>query len=98
MCMICRSLFVLFVLLLLDIVMSVLLQFTESYYPFGIFKIFLSNYNPVYICLQVFLPVTCMVLKRLEKLMLHFLLTLLQITPHLQLVIRLENLHGYSVN
>jgi hypothetical protein len=36
-----RSLFVLF---LLYIVLSVLVRFTASDYPFGIFKLFLNNY------------------------------------------------------
>jgi uncharacterized membrane protein len=36
--MFCRSLFV-----LLAIVLSVLLRFTDSDYPFGIFKLFLSS-------------------------------------------------------
>ena len=40
MCMFCRSLFVLFNL---AIVLSVLLRFTDSDYPFGIFKLFLWN-------------------------------------------------------
>jgi hypothetical protein len=39
-CMFCRSLFVLFPL---AIVLSVLLRFTDSDYPFGIFKLFLIN-------------------------------------------------------
>ena len=39
--MFCRSLFVLFIL---DIVLSVLLRFTASYYPFDIFKLCFSNY------------------------------------------------------
>ena len=39
MCMFCRSLFVLF---LLAIVLSVLLRFTDSDYPSGIFKLFLK--------------------------------------------------------
>ena len=39
MCIFCRSLFVLF---LLDIVFAVLLRFTDSDYPFGIFKLFLT--------------------------------------------------------
>ena len=39
MCMFCRSLFVLF---LLVIVLSVLHRFTDSDYPFGIFKLFLK--------------------------------------------------------
>ena len=38
MCMLCRSLFVLF---LLNIVFAVL-RFTDSEYPFGIFKLFLT--------------------------------------------------------
>ena len=42
MCMVCRSLFVLF---LLAVVLSVLLQFTDSDYPFGIVKLFLYSYN-----------------------------------------------------
>ena len=40
MCMFCRSLFAPF---LLHIVLSVLLQFMDSDYPFGIFKFFLLN-------------------------------------------------------
>ena len=40
MCMFCRSLFVLF---LLAILLSVLFQFTDSDYPFGIFKLFLYD-------------------------------------------------------
>ena len=40
-CMFSRSMFVLF---LLAIVLSVLLRFTDSDYPFGIFKLFLINY------------------------------------------------------
>jgi len=40
MCMLCRSLFVPF---LLAIVLSVLLRFADSNYPFGIFKLFLQN-------------------------------------------------------
>ena len=43
MCMFCRSLFVLLGFFLLAIVMSVLLLFTYSDYPFGIFKLFLMN-------------------------------------------------------
>ena len=39
MCMFCRSFFVLF---LLAIVLSVILRYTDSDYPFGIFKLFLS--------------------------------------------------------
>jgi hypothetical protein len=39
--MFCRSLFVVFILFLLDIVLSVL-RFTDSNYPFDIFKLFLS--------------------------------------------------------
>ena len=38
MCMFCRSLFV-----LLTIVMPVLLRYTDSDYPFGIFKLFLID-------------------------------------------------------
>ena len=38
----CRSLFVLF---LLAIVLSVLLRYTDSDYPFGIFKLFLYHWN-----------------------------------------------------
>ena len=38
----CRSLFCSFVIFLLAIVLSVLLRFTASVYPFGIFKLFLS--------------------------------------------------------
>ena len=40
-CMFSRSMFVLF---LFAIVLSVLLRFTNSDYPFGIFKLFLINY------------------------------------------------------
>jgi hypothetical protein len=40
--MFCRSLFVLFFLFRLVIVLSVFLRFTESDYHFGIFKLFLS--------------------------------------------------------
>jgi len=40
--MFCKSLFVLFPLV---IVLSVLLQFKDSDYPFGIFKLFLSDIN-----------------------------------------------------
>jgi hypothetical protein len=40
-CMFCRSLFVLLYFFLLAIVLSVLLRFTDSEYPFGIFKLFL---------------------------------------------------------
>ena len=39
-CMFCRSLFVLFLLI---IVLSVLLRYTDSDYPFGIFEIFLNK-------------------------------------------------------
>ena len=42
MCMFCRSWFAHF-LLHINIVLSVLLQFTDSDYPFGIFKFFLLN-------------------------------------------------------
>ena len=38
--MFCGSLFVLF---LLAILLSILLRFTDFYYPFGIFKLFLSS-------------------------------------------------------
>jgi len=41
MCLFCRSLFVIF---LLAIVLSVLLGFTDSIYPFGIFKLFSPSY------------------------------------------------------
>jgi hypothetical protein len=41
----CRSLFVLF---LLAIVLFVLLLFTDSDYPFGIFKLFLPHINTIY--------------------------------------------------
>jgi len=40
MCMFCRSLFVLLYFFHLAIVLSVLLRFTNSDYPFGIFKLF----------------------------------------------------------
>jgi hypothetical protein len=42
MCMFCRSLFVLF---LSTIVLSVLLWFTDSDYPFGIFKLFTDIFD-----------------------------------------------------
>jgi hypothetical protein len=42
MCMFCGSLFVLSSFFLLAIMLSVLLQFTDSDYPFGIFKLFLG--------------------------------------------------------
>jgi len=45
MCMFCRSLFVLF---LLAIVLSVLLRYADSDYPFGIFKLFLSSVNTIF--------------------------------------------------
>ena len=38
----CRSLFILF---LLDIVLSILLRFKDSDYPFSTFKLFLYNYS-----------------------------------------------------
>jgi hypothetical protein len=41
-CMFCRSLFVFF---LLVIVLSVLLRYTDSDYPFGIFKLFLFHFK-----------------------------------------------------
>ena len=41
MCMLCRTLICPFGLFLLVIVLSVLLRFTDSDYPFGIFKLFL---------------------------------------------------------
>jgi hypothetical protein len=40
MCMLCRSLFVLF---LLAIILPFLLRYTNSHYPFGIFNLFLTN-------------------------------------------------------
>jgi len=42
MCMFCRSLFVLFVL---TIALSVPLRYTDSDYPFGIFKLFSPNFE-----------------------------------------------------
>jgi hypothetical protein len=45
--MFCRSLFVLLYLFLLAIVLSVLLQYTDSDYPFSIFKIILQFINLV---------------------------------------------------
>jgi len=39
---VCRSLFVLLSFFLLAIVLSVILRFMDSDYPFGIFKLFLS--------------------------------------------------------
>ena len=44
--MFCRSLFVLF---LLASVLSVLIQFTDSDYHFGIFKLFLRHYKNIFI-------------------------------------------------
>ena len=41
--MLCRSLFVLLYLFLLTIVLSVLLRYTDSDYPFGVFKLFLGS-------------------------------------------------------
>ena len=46
-CMFCKSLFVLLYFFLLFIVLSVLLQYTDSDYPFGICKLFLEV---LYIC------------------------------------------------
>ena len=40
MCLFCRSLFVLLYFFFLAIVLSVLLRYTDSDYPFGIFKLF----------------------------------------------------------
>ena len=48
--MFCESLFVLFVLYFLFIVLSVLLRCTGSNYPFGIFKLFLYNHQQVCVC------------------------------------------------
>jgi len=45
-CMFCRSLFVLF---RLAIVLSVLLQYTDSEYSFGISKLFLLDKNTIFI-------------------------------------------------
>ena len=45
MCVFCRSLFVLLSFFLLTIVLSVLLRYTYSDYPFGSFKLFLSIKN-----------------------------------------------------
>jgi len=41
-CMFCRSLFFLLYIFFCTIVLSVLLRFTDSDYPFGIFKLFLD--------------------------------------------------------
>jgi len=43
MCMFCRSLFVLLSFFLLAIVLSVLLEFTDSDYPFSIFKLIIHS-------------------------------------------------------
>ena len=53
-CMFCWSLFVLLYFFLLAIVFSVLLRYTDSDYPFGIFKLFLSDdlRKQIYICIQ----------------------------------------------
>jgi hypothetical protein len=45
-CMFCRSLFVPFLLFLLTILLSVLLRFTDSAYPLGIFKSSLGARQP----------------------------------------------------
>jgi hypothetical protein len=45
MCMFCRSLFVFLYFILLALVLSVFLQFTDSHYPFGIFKLSIYVYN-----------------------------------------------------
>jgi len=42
-----------FVLFLLAIVLSVLLRFTDSDYPFGIFKLFLYENNDPILCLNI---------------------------------------------
>jgi len=42
-CMFCRLLFVLLYFFLLTIVLSVLLRYTDSDCPFGIFKLFLTT-------------------------------------------------------
>ena len=42
-CMLCRSLFVLLYLFLLAIVLSVLLRYADSDYPYGVFKLFLGS-------------------------------------------------------
>jgi hypothetical protein len=44
-CMFCRSLFVLLYFFLLTIMLSVLLRYTDSDYPFGIFKFFEKFYG-----------------------------------------------------
>ena len=46
MCKFCKSLFVLLYFFLLAIMLSVLLQYTDSAYPFGIFKLFLQRVSP----------------------------------------------------
>jgi hypothetical protein len=45
MCMFCRSFFFPFVLFLFAIVLSFLLWYTHSDYPFGIFKLFLFHFS-----------------------------------------------------
>jgi len=45
MCTFCKSLFVLFGLFPLTLVLSALLRFTDSDYPFGIFKPFYPKFN-----------------------------------------------------
>jgi hypothetical protein len=47
MCMFCRSLFVLLSFFLFAIVLSILLRFTDSYYPFGILKFSLRLHSLV---------------------------------------------------
>jgi hypothetical protein len=48
MCMFCRLLFVLLYIFFLGIVLSVLLRFTDSDCPFGIFKLFLKELIQLY--------------------------------------------------
>jgi hypothetical protein len=43
--MFCRSLFVLLYFILLALVLSVFLQFTDSDYPFGTLKLYIYVYN-----------------------------------------------------
>ena len=58
--MFCRPLFVLLYFFLLTIVLSVLLRYTDSDYPFGIFKLFFQiGIIGVYVCFNTLLVKIC---------------------------------------
>ena len=69
MCMFCRSLFVLFFFFfyplcclffcLLSIVLSVLLRYTDSDYPFGIFKLFFIQLTMMKVALNIYIYLHC---------------------------------------